>query len=125
MQMLTLLIFIRIDKTKKMSLFLILLIFPSSSLACYLYNVDYQGTNLNGEHQIRTTSAATCQKMCQQNQNCMYFTWLSNDYADPAYRQDCYLKAPGALIANKQGAISGPRDCGSGKTKTVLLQIKL
>ena len=96
-------------------LVLFLLILPSSSLGCYLYNVDYVGTNLNGEHQIRTTSAATCQKMCQQNQNCVYFTWLSNDFADPAYRQDCYLKAGGALIANKQGAISGPRDCGTGQ----------
>ena len=53
--------------------------------------------------------------LCQQNSNCFYFTWLSEDFFDPAYRLDCYLKAGGALITNKQGAISGPRDCGSRK----------
>ena len=90
---------------------------PLFTLGCFLTNVDYKGTNLNAEHSLRTEDAAMCQKMCQNNQNCYFWTWATPDFWDSAYHKDCYLKASDAVAySNEYGLISGPKDCGSGNT---------
>ena len=74
-------------------LFLIATIFQNETTGCFLYDIDYKGTNLNDEHTLRTEDAATCQKMCQNEPNCYFWTWATPDFHDVNYRKDCYLKA--------------------------------
>ncbi len=88
------------------------LILFASTNACYLYDINYKGPNLN-EYSLKTADAATCQRICQENANCQFWTWISTSYTDWNQRQDCNLKASNALISGDQGAISGPKDCGS------------
>lgn len=56
------------------------------------------------------TSAEECQRRCQANPQCGYFTFFSDN-------NQCYLKSPQALSQRRTGPsvqtrISGPRDCG-------------
>ena len=97
-------------------IFLLLLttIFQRETIGCFLYDIDYKGTNLNAEHTIRTEDAATCQKLCQNEPNCYFWTWATPDFHDVNYRKDCYLKASNVVLANEMGVISGPKDCGKG-----------
>lgn len=72
---------------------------------------------MNAEHSIRTADAQSCQKLCQKEPNCYYFTWATEDYFDHRYRKDCYLKSRDSLIKNEDGLISGPRECNQRKEK--------
>ena len=101
---------------------LLLLIFPVFTSACYLYNVDYKGTNLNGDHQIRTEDAASCQKLCQNEPACYFWSWITPQFSDWSYRKDCYLKAENAAISSQDGVISGPKDCGQRKMLLTIFQ---
>ena len=98
------------------AIFFILLtsLFQTETLGCFLYDIDYKGTNLNAEHQIRTEDAATCQKMCQKEPQCYFWTWATPEFHDPNYRKDCYLKANDVSMASDKGLISGPKNCGQG-----------
>ena len=93
------------------SLVLISLICVSQS--CYLYNVDYKGTNLNEEHQLKTEDASTCQTLCQKEPRCYFWTWVTPDFQDGAYRKDCYLKSSDVVMASQDGLISGPKECSN------------
>ena len=92
-----------------------LAILPILANGCFLTNVDYKGSNLNAEHSLRTEDATMCQKMCQKDANCYFWTWATTDFFDPAYHKECYLKPKNAVISkNENGLISGPKDCGTG-----------
>ena len=94
---------------------LIIALIQKASLGCFLYDIDYKGTNLNAEHSMRTEDAATCQKLCQNEPRCYFWTWATPDFFDVNYRKDCYLKAENVVMANEKGLISGPKNCGRGK----------
>ena len=93
------------------AIFLLILttLFQTEILGCFLYDIDYKGTNLNAEHSIRTEDAATCQKMCQNDAQCYFWTWATPDFHDSRYRKDCYLKANDVAMASDKGVISGPK----------------
>ena len=64
----------------KMAAFFALLIIAlvqTATLGCFLYEIDYKGTNLNAEHSMRTEDAATRQKLCQNEPRCYFWTRLS------------------------------------------------
>ena len=63
---------------------------------------------------ISTENAAMCQKLCQENSNCFYWTYATTDYFDSSYHKDCYLKADDVVSSNSFGTISGPKNCGQG-----------
>jgi hypothetical protein len=95
--------------------FLVIALIQKATLGCFLYDIDYKGTNLNAEHSMRTEDAATCQKLCQNEPRCYFWTWATTDFFDVNYRKDCYLKAENVVMANENGLISGPKNCGRGK----------
>ena len=98
-----------------MSKLTILTFLPLAVSGCFLYNVEYKGSNLNADHSLKTSDAAGCQRACKSDSRCGFWSWISPDYNDYAYRQDCYLKTANSYIENNQGVISGPKDCGSRK----------
>ena len=71
--------------------------------------------NSSLQHIIVTEDAATCQKLCQNEPRCYFWTWATPDFFDVNYRKDCYLKAENVVMANEKGLISGPKNCGRGK----------
>merc|ERR1712156_251308 len=103
-----------VDFIKMSALTLILLttLIQTGTLGCFLYDIDYKGTNLNSEHSIRTEDAATCQKMCQNNPQCYFWTWASPEFHDSNYRKDCYLKSSDVSMTSDNGLVSGPKNCG-------------
>ena len=50
--------------------------------------------------------AVECQKLCQRNDECYYWTFVGKN-------GECYLKNANAMSApsKKQGSISGPKIC--------------
>ena len=71
---------------------------------CFLYDKDYYGNDYKWDD--LTSSPEECQKLCQDADVCVQFTWGKNSKA-------CHLKhiinsSPGALV----GYISGPKYCG-------------
>ena len=62
-----------------------------------------------------------CQKLCQQDQNCDYWTFVTTSFADPSYHRDCYLKTGSVSITNTYGTISGPKYCQDGMQKWYLI----
>lgn len=88
----------------------IFIVIPGT-FCCFQNDVDFIGTNLNQEHSLKTQDAETCQKMCQNNDGCFFWTWATDNYFDAAYRKDCYLKKSSIQAQNQYGTISGPKNC--------------
>ena len=75
----------------------------SYSRECHLNNTDYVGHNIDGYDYV--TSYRQCLWMCQQNEECMFFSFNPDD------RVKCLLKRSVGRRAFKLGSISGCRTC--------------
>jgi len=83
--------------------------------ACFQYNVDLQGSNLNNGLSNLMSSAANCQQSCKVTAGCLFWTWLSDDYeGSTGFQRSCWLKDNGATTpVGTKGAVSGPKNCDS------------
>ncbi|XP_062414418.1 plasma kallikrein-like [Pungitius pungitius] len=57
-------------------------------------NVAHEGVDFNGSD-IRfelMDDAATCQRTCNEDANCQFYTYVQADFHDSVYRRRCYLK---------------------------------
>ena len=83
--------------------------FPES---CQEVDVDYVGNDINSCG-IKTQSWQNCGEECRKHVGCLYWTWLSNDYAEIAWRTLCCLKNSTSGRTNYRGLISGSKQCGN------------
>ena len=83
---------------------------------CYESNFDYFGNDLN-EFGSQAGSAEICQVMCQAKTGCNFFSWISDDYFDPAHHFTCHLKT-GRDPVPATGIVSGPKYCGGSDSTT-------
>lgn len=73
---------------------------------CFESNMDYHGHDVPGYH--HAANAEACQALCQQNQDCEFFTYATS--AHPvAY--GCWFKTSDAGATQAANVISGPRAC--------------
>lgn len=92
---------------------------------CFRKNWDYEGNDIKSifvEASIWVKSAAECQQLCQQENLCFYWTWVSKGKGADAAGQlgnFCYLKNNQATEKGRTltGFISGPKDCGTDFVK--------
>ena len=70
---------------------------------CPLYDIDYYGNTLDYIRHI--DGWEECGYLCHLTSGCNYWTWY------PDYYDTCYLKTDNGGISNKDGIISGSKDC--------------
>ncbi|PHJ21681.1 pan domain protein [Cystoisospora suis] len=81
----------------------------AGSASCFEAGVDYIGSDLEKIEGGLIESAEDCQAVCQQSNDCFYFTWV-------AASKNCYLKGLFAQLGRRQdsttaGVVSGARFC--------------
>ena len=83
---------------------------PSISISgCFQNGKDYAGSDIYSSS-FWTSNAEGCQKLCQNNNECEYWTWIlpyENDGSDGS----CYLKNSKGQITDEINATSGPKYC--------------
>ena len=76
---------------------------------CFQNGKDYAGSDIFSSS-FWTSNAERCQKLCQNNNDCLYWTWIlpnENDGSDGS----CYLKSSKGQITDEINATSGPKYC--------------
>eukprot|EP00095_Tigriopus_kingsejongensis_P003313 maker-scaffold612_size124412-snap-gene-0.26 protein:Tk03313 transcript:maker-scaffold612_size124412-snap-gene-0.26-mRNA-1 annotation:"microneme protein mic17a" len=78
--------------------------------SCLEYAVDYVGGDLTNQPNIKTP--LDCQQECRKHPNCLYFTYVKEEFWNPAYRKKCFLRSE-RNVKNEEtpGVISGPHCC--------------
>ncbi|PFH35770.1 PAN domain-containing protein [Besnoitia besnoiti] len=76
---------------------------------CHELDVDYRGFDVQKLETNSINSYVECQSLCEANERCFYWTWVSQ-------KKSCYLKDHGALLGRVQdaataGLVSGPKLC--------------
>ena len=84
----------------------------SLSAGCQEVDIDYYGDDINGCG-IKTNSWQICSEECRKNSQCLYWTWLPNDFANVGRRTQCCLKDAKSGKTSYVGLISGSKQCGS------------
>jgi len=91
-----------------MELLLLLLLTSSVALVrgdCFQHDTDYPGNDVDEGHYNSVASAELCQKDCQADPACHYWTWT------PDYHEACWHKTAMTQAISATGLVSGPRDC--------------
>ena len=79
---------------------------------CFENNIEYTGNNLNNDSERpnygltdgKRESPKECQKLCQQTNGCLVFTYEQK-------RRACWLKSEDSIKKNQSGSISGRNYC--------------
>ena len=75
---------------------------------CFEENIDYRGGNITGQIHPLTESADGCQKLCQKDANCSYWTWANPSHFIPNV---CYFKENIEIRGYRENTTSGPKLC--------------
>ena len=79
-------------------------------LGCISAGVDYPGGNLMMVNGLETKEM--CQKLCQDTSECLYFTWVGDEYFSSSNHKECFLKDRTMEGENNVvGLYSGPKFC--------------
>ena len=71
-------------------------------VCCFAHKIDYMGNDIR---QVQTSNDIECQKACQNEPNCKYWTLLVS-------RKKCHLKSAKEIgSTNHEDLISGPKTC--------------
>uniref|UniRef100_A0A671U235 Apple domain-containing protein n=1 Tax=Sparus aurata TaxID=8175 RepID=A0A671U235_SPAAU len=80
-------------------------------------NVDFGGSDIR---YVLLDDADTCQRTCTEDALCQFYSYVTAQFTDPAYRRRCYLKRSITMpappkVAKLTNAVSGftLRNCGS------------
>ena len=69
---------------------------------CLEIDVEYHGNNIDITNQKASTP--DCQRLCQSNPKCKYFTFITNN-------KKCWLKSSNTGWRKTAGSISGQKYC--------------
>lgn len=77
---------------------------------CYSKDIDYYGHDIGRKKDLK--SANECQKQCQSDSKCHFWTWGSPK-AKGKRKLKCYLKNKKATKGTSKqiGVVSGPKFC--------------
>merc|ERR1712025_42535 len=82
---------------------------------CYEYDIDYPGNDLRDGRQMKTNSAAECQKLCQADDRCVAFTWVDTNPPEGhqlvGYEGSCWIKHKKSSGQRKVHLVSGNKSC--------------
>ena len=67
---------------------------------------DYNGYDIAGHSMIKVSGEAACANLCSGNGICKFWTY---------WRKQCFLKTSNSGKMPLSDAISGNKDCGTGK----------
>jgi len=79
---------------------------------CEEYDVDYLGNDIECLTNS-STSWEGCAKMCNADETCTHWTWLSQDFDTADLVHACCKKTSDAGRVNATGAVSGSKACGA------------
>jgi len=82
--------------------------------SCFVDGIAYNDGHIRGDPMEFLGIVATakeCQVKCQQNDECNFFTWRTNDY--PRKPNSCWLKTAKGTEKINPGKVSGPKVCPS------------
>ena len=57
--------------------------------------------------------ALSCQRYCQKNEDCQFWTYTLSTYTGPGNPKTCYLKTGKGTVKTLEKAESGPKYCPS------------
>ena len=84
-----------------------------SSSSCFLSDVSYQGFGIPDNKISDITSAASCQQLCLERDDCQYWTWNGPQFR--AKPNTCFLKSSNQNQVASKGKTSGPKICRQGR----------
>ena len=88
-------------------------------LDCFNNDLDSYGNDI-GSAIKDVSSAAACQKLCNSNADCNYFT-----YGKTVYSGNCWLKSKKVTpLTSAPGIISGPKTCVGELVDKIIMLIK-
>ena len=71
-------------------------------ICCFAHKIDYLGNDIRA---VQTETAEDCQKACQKEHNCKYWTFVKSI-------KKCHLKNAKSIGGtNSDDLVSGPRTC--------------
>ena len=82
-----------------------------SSNACPEFHQDFKGGDISNHGVIGASSALECQKRCQENNLCSFWTWGTASHPNITISNICYLKSEKKKVEKNSFAISGPKNC--------------
>ena len=85
---------------------------------CLDYQKDYNGRDIS---YIGTGSAQDCQKMCQANNDCNFWTWGMENHPDKHVQKICYLKTSKTSVTKNNFTISGKKICNEGTISHIFI----
>ena len=68
--------------------------------------LDISPNSLHGRN-----SATDCQKKCQENKECNFWTWGMANHPQGEVQRICYLKKFKDIVMENKFTISGPKTC--------------
>jgi len=77
---------------------------------CFDHGFDYMGNDVNEGHYTPVASPEACQRDCQADSACWFWTWDKN------YHGACWHKTAKTEVVPSEGLISGPKYCGGQTT---------
>ena len=75
---------------------------------CFEEGIDYSGGDVHDQTYPHTESPLDCQRLCQKDAKCFFWTWTKPTHHDPNI---CYFKSKIANRTNDYNTISGPKFC--------------
>ena len=88
-------------------------------LECFANDLDSEGNDIQSAIE-GIASAADCQKLCNNNVDCNYFT-----YGSTVHSGNCWLKSEKAtILSSYPGLISGPKICGTELLDKIITPMK-
>ena len=81
---------------------------------CPVKGIDYHGNDIALTKNVETWQE--CNEICRSVSNCLYWSWLDQDYATASRYKECFVKTSNAGREIEKGVISGTRNCeGRGR----------
>ena len=85
---------------------------------CPLKGIDYHGYDISLTRNVATWQE--CSEICKSVSNCLYWSWVDQDYATASRYKECFVKTSKAGREIEIGGISGTRNCeGRGRLLTL------
>ena len=80
-------------------------------LGCISSGINYPGGDIHNGVSVLTDTKELCQKKCQDKPECLFFTWVGNEYEKSSIRKKCFFKKALNVKKPAVGLYSGPKIC--------------
>jgi hypothetical protein len=77
---------------------------------CLQYGTNVLGNDISNTTRTVTDTAYGCQKLCDQEERCLFWTWSDASTEEP-YRRTCWLKTSDTGRRAQNQHVSGTKNC--------------